>query len=258
MTKHIDLNSDMGEDFGSWVINGNIDQEIMSFISSANIAAGFHAGDPTVMRKTIEMAKYYGVAIGAHPGYRDLIGFGRRNIAMQPDELVNDIVYQLGALRELARLYQMELQHIKPHGALYMHLAKEEASAQCFVDALHRIAPDLLLYCLHGSAVWRAAQALQHPVICEFYADRDYDLSGSIVFTRRVGALDPDEVAKKVLRACQDGVVRTVEGQDIPIVFESVCMHSDTPGAQTLLKATCELLKASSIEITAPEKQRVF
>ncbi|MFP1762328.1 5-oxoprolinase subunit PxpA [Lonsdalea quercina] len=258
MTKQIDLNSDMGEDFGSWVINGNIDQEIMSFISSANIAAGFHAGDPTVMRKTIEMAKYYGVAIGAHPGYRDLIGFGRRHIAMQPDELVNDIVYQLGALRELARLYQMELQHIKPHGALYMHLAKEEASAHCFVDALHRIAPDLLLYCMHGSAVWRAAQALQHPVICEFYADRDYDLSGSIVFTRRVGALDPDEVAQKVLRACRDGVVRTVEGEDIPIVFESVCMHSDTPGAQTLLKATCELLTASSIEITAPEKQRMF
>lgn len=258
MTKRIDLNSDMGEDFGSWLINGNIDREIMSFISSANIAAGFHAGDPTVMRKTIEMAKYYGVAIGAHPGYRDLMGFGRRHIAMQPDELVNDIIYQLGALRELARLYQMELQHIKPHGALYMHLAQEAASAHCFVEALHRIAPDLLLYCMHGTAVWRAAQSVQHPVICEFYADRDYDLSGSIVFTRRVGALDPQQVAQKVLRACRDGVVRTVEGEDIPIVFESVCMHSDTPGAQGLLKATCELLKSSSIEITAPGKQRMF
>ncbi|OSN07427.1 5-oxoprolinase subunit PxpA [Lonsdalea iberica] len=258
MTKRIDLNSDMGEDFGSWLINGNIDREIMSFISSANIAAGFHAGDPTVMRKTIEMAKYYGVAIGAHPGYRDLMGFGRRHIAMQPDELVNDIIYQLGALRELARLYQMELQHIKPHGALYMHLAQEAASAHCFVEALHRIAPGLLLYCMHGTAVWRAAQSVQHPVICEFYADRDYDQSGSIVFTRRVGALDPDEVAQKVLRACRDGVVRTVEGEDIPIVFESVCMHSDTPGAQGLLKATCELLKSSSIEITAPGKQRMF
>nr|WP_322788438.1 LamB/YcsF family protein [Lonsdalea britannica] len=127
MIKHIDLNSDMGEDFGTWVINGNIDREIMPLISSANIATGFHAGDPTVMRKTIELAKYYGVEIGAHPGYRDLMGFGRRYIAMQPDELVNDIVYQLGALRELARLYHVELQHIKPHGALYMHLAKEEA-----------------------------------------------------------------------------------------------------------------------------------
>ncbi|OSN11324.1 lactam utilization protein LamB [Lonsdalea iberica] len=258
MTKRIDLNSDMGEDFGSWLINGNIDREIMSFISSANIAAGFHAGDPTVIRKTIEMAKYYGVAIGAHPGYRDLMGFGRRYIAMQPDELVNDIIYQLGALRELARLYQMELQHIKPHGALYMHLAQEAASAHCFVEALHRIAPDLLLYCMHGTAVWRAAQSVQHPVICEFYADRDYDLSGSIVFTRRVGALDPQQVAQKVLRACRDGVVRTVEGEDIPIVFESVCMHSDTPGAQGLLKATCELLKSSSIEITAPGKQHMF
>ncbi|WP_304167322.1 5-oxoprolinase subunit PxpA [Lonsdalea britannica] len=258
MIKHIDLNSDMGEDFGTWVINGNIDREIMPLISSANIATGFHAGDPTVMRKTIEMAKYYGVEIGAHPGYRDLMGFGRRYIAMQPDELVNDIVYQLGALRELARLYHMELQHIKPHGALYMHLAKEEASAQCFVEALHRIAPNLLLYCMHGTAVWRAAQSLQHPVICEFYADRDYDRSGSIVFTRRVGALNPDDVAQKVLRACRDGVVRTVEGEDIPIVFDSVCMHSDTPGAHELLKATCELLKAASIAITAPEKKPVF
>ncbi|WP_208640015.1 5-oxoprolinase subunit PxpA [Lonsdalea britannica] len=258
MIKHIDLNSDMGEDFGTWVINGNIDREIMPLISSANIATGFHAGDPTVMRKTIELAKYYGVEIGAHPGYRDLMGFGRRYIAMQPDELVNDIVYQLGALRELARLYHVELQHIKPHGALYMHLAKEEASAQCFVEALHRIAPDLLLYCMYGTAVWRAAQSLQHPVICEFYADRDYDRSGSIVFTRRIGALNPDDVAQKVLRACRDGVVCTVEGEDIPIVFDSVCMHSDTPGAQELLKATCELLKAASIAITAPEKKPVF
>jgi len=258
MIKEVDLNSDMGENFGAWIIADNIDNDIMPFISSANIATGFHAGDPNVMRKTVEMAKYHGVEIGVHPGYRDLVGFGRRHVNMQPDELVNDMVYQLGALREFAQLYQLTLQHIKPHGALYMHLAKDEAAAQLFVKTLHQLAPELLLYCMHNSAVWRAAKQEQHPVICEFYADRDYDLSGSIVFTRRTGALDPEQIAQKVLRACLEGKVRTVEGEDIPIFFESVCIHSDTPGALALLKAIRELLIISSIQIKAPGKTKRF
>ncbi|MBJ7221776.1 MULTISPECIES: 5-oxoprolinase subunit PxpA [unclassified Brenneria] len=254
MKYEIDLNSDMGENFGPWVIGDNVDKEIMPYISSANIATGFHAGDPNTMSQTIELAKYHGVAIGAHPGFPDLVGFGRRHINIQPQEIVNDIIYQLGALREFATLHQLPLQHIKPHGALYMHLAREQSAAQLFMETLHTLAPDLLLFCMQGSAIWQAAKKLQHPVICEFYADRDYDRSGSIVFTRRVGQLDPEQVAQKVLRACQEGKVRTVEGDDIPIVFDSVCIHSDTPGALTLIKATRERLNDADIHVKPPAR----
>ncbi|CPR13850.1 5-oxoprolinase subunit PxpA [Brenneria goodwinii] len=254
MKYEIDLNSDMGENFGPWAIGDNVDKEIMPYISSANIAAGFHAGDPNTINQTIELAKYYDIAIGAHPGFRDLVGFGRRNINMPPQELTNDIIYQLGALREFATLYRLPLQHIKPHGALYMHLSRDQAAAQFFVETLHRLAPDLLLYCMHDSAVWQAAKKLQHPVICEFYADRDYDRSGSIVFTRRVGRLDPEQVAQKVLRACREGKVRTIEGDDIPVVFDSVCIHSDTPGALALIKAIREQLHAADINVKSPAR----
>ncbi|MEC5342289.1 5-oxoprolinase subunit PxpA [Brenneria populi] len=254
MKYEIDLNSDMGENFGPWSIGDNVDKEIMPYISSANIAAGFHAGDPNTISQTIELAKYYGVAIGAHPGFRDLVGFGRRHINIHPQEVTNDIIYQLGALREFATLYKSPLQHIKPHGALYMHLARDPSAAQLFVDTLHRLAPDLLLFCLHDSAVWHAAKKSQHPVICEFYADRDYDRSGSIVFTRRVGPLDPDRVAQKVLRACREGKVRTVEGEDIPVVFDSVCIHSDTPGALALIKSIREQLNSADIHVKSPAR----
>nr|WP_113864732.1 5-oxoprolinase subunit PxpA [Brenneria salicis]NMN92312.1 UPF0271 protein [Brenneria salicis ATCC 15712 = DSM 30166]RBP67651.1 UPF0271 protein [Brenneria salicis ATCC 15712 = DSM 30166]RLM32376.1 lactam utilization protein LamB [Brenneria salicis ATCC 15712 = DSM 30166] len=254
MKYEIDLNSDMGENFGPWAIGDNIDKEMMSYISSANIATGFHAGDPNTMNQTIEWAKYHGVAIGAHPGFRDLVGFGRRHINIQPQEIINDIIYQLGALREFATLHQLPLQHIKPHGALYMHLARDQAAAHLFVQTLHTLAPDLLLYCMHGSHVWQAAQKLQHPVVCEFYGDRDYDRNGSIVFVRQTGQLDPEHVAQKVLRACREGKVRTVEGDDIPVAFDSVCIHSDTPGALALIKATREQLDDADIHVTPPAR----
>ncbi|WP_433692443.1 5-oxoprolinase subunit PxpA [Herbaspirillum seropedicae] len=250
--KTVDLNSDMGEGFGPWTIGDGVDAAILPLISSANIATGFHAGDPNTMRRTVELARQHGVAIGAHPGFRDLVGFGRRHLNAPAVELVNDMLYQLGALREFARLNGLPLQHIKPHGALYMHLARDEEAARVFVQTLRQLDPDLLLFCMHGSAVWRVAQELQQAVVCEFYADRDYDNSGSIVFTRRVGALDAAQVAAKVLRACCEGVVRTVEGRDIPIAFDSVCIHSDTPGALALVQATRKSLQAADIAIAAP------
>ncbi|MDT4835826.1 hypothetical protein FQZ97_695030 [compost metagenome] len=250
--KAVDLNSDMGEGFGPWTIGDGVDEAIMPLISSANIATGFHAGDPNIMRRTIELAVRHGVGIGAHPGFRDLVGFGRRHINAPATELINDMLYQLGALREFARLHGTRLQHIKPHGALYMHLARDEQAAREFVETLHRLDPELMLFCMDGSATWRAAQELGQPVVREFYADRDYDNSGSIVFIRRVKALDPQEVAAKVLRACQQGKVRTVEGEDIDIAFDSICIHSDTPGALALVEATRAALDAAGIAITAP------
>lgn len=248
----VDFNSDMGESFGPWTIGDGVDTELMGFISSANIATGFHAGDPGTMRRTVETAKRLGVAIGAHPGFRDLVGFGRRHINAPAQELVDDMLYQLGALREIARAQGVPLQHIKPHGALYMHLARDEQAARLLVENLQRLEPQLLLYCMPDSVIWRVARELGQPVIREFYADRDYDLSGSIVFTRQVRALDPGEVAAKVLRACQSGLVRTVEGQDLPIAFDSICLHSDTPGALALVQATRQALDQAGIEVRAP------
>ncbi|WP_233407610.1 5-oxoprolinase subunit PxpA [Marinomonas spartinae] len=250
----VDLNSDMGEGFGPWTIGDGVDEHIMPLISSANIATGFHAGDPTTMAQTVKMAAQHGVSIGAHPGFRDLVGFGRRHMIASADELVNDILYQVGALREIAKLHGLTLQHVKPHGALYMHVASNDEIAELLVEKLHALSPELMLYAMHGSNVHKVAKRVGHPVICEFYADRDYDLSGSIVFTRRVGALDPEQVAQKVLRACQEGKVRTVEGEDIPIEFDSICIHSDTPGALALVEATYKALHEAEIDIRSPSQ----
>jgi 5-oxoprolinase (ATP-hydrolysing) subunit A len=248
----VDLNSDMGEGFGPWRIGDGVDEAIMPLISSANIATGFHAGDPNIMARTVQLARESGVGIGAHPGFRDLVGFGRRNITETPQALVNDILYQLGALREFTRLHGLRLQHVKPHGALYMHAARDEAFSRLFVETLQQADPNLLLFCMESSATYRIAREIGQPVVREFYADRDYDRSGSIVFIRRVGRLDPEQVAEKVLRACSEGKVRTVEGDDIDIDFDSVCIHSDTPGALDLVQKTREQLVREGIRITGP------
>jgi UPF0271 protein len=249
--KLIDLNSDMGEGFGPWTIGDGVDEQLMPLISSANIATGFHAGDPNIMRKTVLLAQKHGVGIGAHPGLRDLVGFGRRHIHAGADELVNDMVYQLGAMREFARWAGLPLQHIKPHGALYMHIARDEAMSRALVMALQAIEPTLYLFCMEASVTYRVARELGQPVVREFYADRDYDMSGSIVFTRRVAALDPDRVASKVIRACEQGLVQTVEGQDLAIDFDSVCIHSDTPGALELVRATRRALAERNIRVAS-------
>ncbi|ENC9861282.1 5-oxoprolinase subunit PxpA [Klebsiella variicola] len=252
MMRTVDINSDIGESFGSWAIGDDVDNELMTVISSANIATGFHAGDPNIMRKTVESARKNGVAIGAHPGFNDLQGFGRRHFAIPAEELVNDIIYQLGALREFARLYEMPLQHIKPHGALYMHLARDEVAAQQFVTALHRLDAGLYLYCMSGSAVWHAAQRLEHPVITEFYADREYDDQGFIVFTRKTGKLSVQAIVDKVLLACLEGKVKTVTDNIIPIRFDSICIHSDTPGAMNIISAVKSALIHAGVKVCSP------
>ena len=249
MKKQIDLNSDIGEGFGPWTIGDGVDEQLMPLISSANVATGFHAGDPTIMRKMVLLARQNGVGVGAHPGFRDLVGFGRRHIIASVDELVNDIIYQLGALREFASLAGVKLQHIKPHGALYMHAAKDEALSRALVTALQTIEPTLHLFCMEASVTCRIAQELGQPVVREFYADRDYDVSGSIVFTRQVRRLDPETIAAKVVRACTEGLVRTVDGQDLAIDFDSVCIHSDTPGALQLVQATRAALAENDIRV---------
>jgi 5-oxoprolinase (ATP-hydrolysing) subunit A len=245
----VDLNCDMGEGFGRWKIADADDAGIMGLISSANIAAGFHAGDPTLMDSTVRLAAEHGVGVGAHPGYRDLQGFGRRKIAGSNEEILNDLIYQVGALREFARRHGVNLQHVKPHGALYMELAGNEELSRGFIDFMRRAAPDAYVFCMGSSLTYRIATEMGQPVVREFYADREYERSGSIVFTRHVSRLDPQRVADKVVRACHEGKVRTTDGEDISISFESICFHSDTPGCVEIAGAIRDALVANSIRI---------
>lgn len=248
----VDLNCDMGEGFGHWAYGDAPDEALMPLISSANIATGYHAGDPNQMDRVARMAAEHGVGIGAHPGYQDLQGFGRRAIAAKPEELVNDIVYQTGAMREFARRHGSPLQHVKLHGALYMTAAADTELSRQLIEALQKTGPELFVYCMSVSETYRIAREAGQPVIREFYADRDYDKSGSIVFARKMRKLDPGEMAEKCVRACREGKVRTVEGDEIKIPFESICFHSDTPGALQIGTAVRDALMANGVTIASP------
>ncbi|AKH98745.1 putative lactam utilization protein B-like protein [Hoeflea sp. IMCC20628] len=252
MKDMIDLNCDMGEGFGQWTLGDAPDAEIMKIISSANIAAGFHAGDPNSMDRVVKLAQSHGVGLGAHPGYADLRGFGRRYIKMDAAELVNDILYQIGAIREFGRRYGAPLQHVKLHGALYMEAAVNEGLSEMLVDTLRVTAPEAMLFCMGISKTYAAAQRAGHPAVREFYADRDYDNSGSIVFARQVARPDPAKIAAKCVKACKTGMVTTVEGDELEIEFESICFHSDTPGALDMGKAIRAGLTDSGIKIASP------
>jgi 5-oxoprolinase (ATP-hydrolysing) subunit A len=238
----------MGESFGSWKMG--FDEEMMQYISSANVAGGFHAGDPTTMRKTVALARDYGVAVGVHPGYRDLVGFGRREMDVPPDEIHDEIIYQLGALREFARYYDTEVQHVKPHGALYMAAARDEELSRAIIEAIQRVDGGLLLFCMQASVTYQLAQKMDQPVVAEFYADREYNDDAQIVFTRSVAEeLDPEEVGDRVVRAVTEKKVKTESGKEIDVASDSVCVHGDTPGAVRLAEAIARKLKENGIEI---------
>ncbi len=249
--KQVDINCDMGEGFGLWRAGDDIDAPMMALVSSINVAAGFHAGDPSIINATILAAKQTGVGIGVHPGFRDLVGFGRRHIHAPVEELINDVIYQLGAVREFVHFHGLKLQHFKLHGALYMHAAKDQFFAEALVKAIHSIDPQLPILLMAGSIIERKACAIKQPFVREFYADRAYDDSGSIVFTRDVGSLNPQEVAQKVLQACTEGTVYTVQGHTIPIEFESICIHSDTKGALALTQEIRKVLDQAGITVTS-------
>lgn len=247
----IDINCDMSEGFGAWRFGDDIDLQMMPLVSSINVAAGFHAGDPNVIARTVGLAKEHGVGVGVHPGFRDLVGFGRRHINAEPGELVNDCVYQLGAVREFVRLCGLTLQHFKLHGALYMHAAHDRDFAEHLIGALQSVDPELPVLVMSGSVVEEVARDRGQPVIREFYADRHYGNDGQIVFTRNVGALAADEVAAKVLRACLEGTVETVTGAVVEVPFESICIHSDTPGAYDLMSRTRTALDDAGIVVSS-------
>lgn len=245
----VDVNCDMGEGFGAWAFGDDIDAQMFPLVSSINVAAGFHAGDPNIIERSVRRAKEYGIGIGVHPGFRDLVGFGRRHIDSTCAELVNDCLYQLGAVREFVAFHGLPLQHFKLHGALYMHASRDVEFATGLVEALRVVGPELPVLVMAGSVIEQVAVDLGQPVVREFYADRHYSDDGQIVFTRDVGRLDPDETAARVVKACQTGTVTTVEGNSVTIDFETICIHSDTRGAYDLLRRTRASLGEAGIDV---------
>ena len=245
----IDINCDMGEAFGAWRLGETDDAKLMPLITSANVAAGFHAGDPNHVDRSVQLAKQHGVGLGSHPGYGDLQGFGRRTIKAPPSELVNDVIYQMGAVREFGRRHGIGTQHVKLHGALAMDAAVDADLSAAFIDALQGYEPDLLVLGMSASETCRIAKERGQPFVREFYADRGYSRSGSIVFARTVSRPDPEALAARVVRACQEGTVETVDGETIELPFESICFHSDTPGSYDVIVAIRAALDAAGIKV---------
>ncbi|AXN39734.1 lactam utilization protein LamB [Peribacillus butanolivorans] len=249
----VDLNCDMGESFGLYEL-GN-DEELMQSITSANIACGFHAGDPHVMRKTVELAKKYDVGIGAHPGFPDLLGFGRRFMTCTPLEIKDYVMYQVGALREFSAAADVKIQHCKPHGALFMKAMEDKTIARAILEAIHAIDPNMVIFALSQSEVMEEAIKMGVPVAKEAYADREHTEGGSILLTRTGAQInDYEEMAQRVVRMVKEGRVITHDGKDVSIKAETICIHGDTPGAPTLAKKVVEALKEGGVEIVPIKK----
>jgi UPF0271 protein len=236
----VDINVDIGEAYGIWRLGD--DEALMPHVALANVACGFHAGDPVVMRDTVAAAKAHGVRVGAHPSYPDLQGFGRREMEMDPDELTAAIVYQVGALRAFLDAEDLELNHLKPHGALYGRSARDEAVAHAIADAAEVFGVPVLG--MAGTVHEAVYTSRGLGFVAEYYADLEYDDDGSLVITRRHGAHDPDEAARRAVRAIVDGVALSRSGKEIPMRADCVCVHSDTPGAVDLARALNAALAA--------------
>ncbi len=251
MNDWIDLNADLGESFGRWTLGD--DDALLAVVTSANVACGFHAGDPSTLRRTCTGAAGRGVVVGAQVGYRDLAGFGRRFIDMVPGELADDVVYQIGALDGICRASGTAVRYVKPHGALYNAVVHHEAQAAAVVAAVRDYDPELPVLGLPGSALLRTADAAGLRVVPEFFADRGYTPSATLVPRREPGALlhDPGDVAARVLRMVTEGVVTAIDGTDVTVGAESVCVHGDSPGAVQMARAVRAGLEAAGVELNA-------
>jgi 5-oxoprolinase (ATP-hydrolysing) subunit A len=231
---HIDINCDMGESFGPWRMGA--DEQVMPNITSANIACGAHAGDPSVMRRTIRLAREAGVAVGAHPGFPDLQGFGRREMHLGVGEVEDSVLAQIGALAAIARSEGLALQHVKAHGALYNMAAHSRALADAIARAIKGFDPSLLMFGLPASSLIDAARDAGLRVAAEGFADRAYRLDGSLIPRTEPGAVihDPAAVVERALRMVRDGVVQTADRRDVLLKIDTICVHGDTPGAADL------------------------
>ncbi|PSK96716.1 UPF0271 protein [Murinocardiopsis flavida] len=250
-TAGIDLNSDLGESFGRWTLGD--DDALLSIVTSANVACGFHAGDPTVLRTTCEAAVRHGVAIGAQVGYRDLAGFGRRFIDVPPEDLTNDVIYQIGALDAFARVAGDRVRYLKPHGALYNAIVTHEEQAAAVVEAVLRYDPALPVLGLPGSAWLRRAADAGLTTVGEAFADRAYTPEGTLVSRREPGAVlhDPDDVARRCLSMARGEGVTAIDGSTVAVRAESICVHGDSPGAVRMAAAVAERLRGAGIRLGA-------
>jgi UPF0271 protein len=232
----IDLNSDLGESFGAYTLG--MDEKLMEYITSANVACGWHAGDPLVMQKTIRAAAKNGVAVGAHPGYPDLMGFGRREIKITPEEAYTYVLYQLGALDAFTRTEGVKIQHVKPHGALYNQACKDEKLASAICRAAQAFDGELIVLAPYNSAFRTAAEAIGQPFAGEFFADRAYLPDGSLVPRSQPGAVihDADEACRRVLQMAREGTVTCLDGTELTMRCVSVCVHGDNAEALATVK----------------------
>lgn len=254
--KQIDLNSDVGESFGNYALG--LDEEVIPLISSANIACGFHAGDPTVMRRTIAIAKQNGVALGAHPGYPDLIGFGRRAMDASLEEIKDYVTYQIGALQAFATAQGMKLQHVKPHGALYNSAVQNSEIWDAVAEAIAAIDPGLILFVLAGvdrENLERIGAKHGIRIAYEFFGDRAYNPDGSLVSRKEPGAVIHDHqfVAEKVLKMVTEGTVVCIDDSEIEMAVDTICVHGDNPAALELVKNIRATLQNAGVEIAAPQ-----
>jgi 5-oxoprolinase (ATP-hydrolysing) subunit A len=247
----IDLNCDMGESFGPYTIGA--DAEVMASISSANVACGYHGGDPAVMRRTVRLAREAGVSVGAHPGLPDLAGFGRREMRVSPQEVEDMVLYQIGALAAIAHAEGIRLQHVKAHGALYNMAAKDRALADAVARAVAAFDPLLSLLGPPRSELIRAGAACGLRVVSEGFADRAYEPDGSLMPRSHAGAVihDTDAVVRRAVRMAVEGKVATNSGADLELHVETICTHGDTPGAQSLTRAIRSGLERAGIAIAA-------
>lgn len=247
--KHIDLNSDLGESFGQWRMGD--DAAMLSIVSSANVACGFHAGDPAGILQTLRQAKERNVAIGAHVSYPDLSGFGRRNMDVASADLVADVIYQIGALKGLAAAVGAKVSYVKPHGALYNTIAHDKRQAQDVINAILAVDSSLSLVCLAGSELTEWAAQAGLTVVSEAFADRAYTPEGTLVSRREKGAVlhDPQQVAQRMLQLATEGTIQAIDGSVTRIKADSICVHGDSPGAVEMARQVRITLEAAGIAV---------
>lgn len=246
----IDLNADLGEGFGIWELGD--DDAMLGVVTSANVACGFHAGDPTRLARTCRAAAEKGVRIGAQVSYRDLAGFGRRFIDVEPADLTADVIYQIGALDALAGVAGSKVSYVKPHGALYNSIVSHREQARAVAEAVHAVDPGLPVLGLAGSAFLDEARRLGLRTVAEAFADRAYTPEGRLVSRREPGAVlhDPEAIAERVADMVESGEVRAIDGSRITVAVESVCVHGDSPGAVQIANAVRDRLTAAGVALT--------
>ncbi len=254
MGRKVDLNSDLGESFGAYTIG--MDDEVIKLVSSANIACGFHASDPVVMKHTVECAAAAGIGIGAHPGFPDLMGFGRRNMNISPKEAYAYVTYQLGALSAFCTQQGRKIQHVKPHGALYNMAGKDYALAEGICRAVYDLDPGIILLGLSGSQMINAGRDIGLKCANEFFADRAYEDDGSLRARSKEGAMieDENEAIERVVKVLKTGTVTTYSGNDIELKIDSICVHGDNAHALEFVRTIRERLGTEGIEIAPLSK----